>query len=561
MKFSELATYFEELEKTSSRLKIIDILAKLLKKADKNEIERIVYLSLGELAPSFRGIVFNLADQMILRSISTAYGSEIVKTKELYKKLGDLGLVAQKLAEEKKVRGEDFSVNEIYDKLMKAAEEGGEGSQERRINLIAEILKSVDPLSAKFITRIPTGRLRLGFSDKTIIDALAIAKLGGKDKKARLVRAYEVMPDIGLIAKELPTKPVARIGVPVFPMLAQRLNSPKEMVAKMGKVGIEPKFDGLRVQIHYKKGEYHAYTRNLHDISKMFPELTKLSKYIKAKETIIDSEGIGIDEKTKKILDFQSIMTRRRKHEIAETAKSIPANFYCFDILYKDGESLMDKSYIERRKILRETVVNGPILKVDEEVTTDDPKMIGEYYTKKIKEGLEGIMVKKAESSYVSGRTGWRWVKMKEKEGATGKLADTVDSIVMGYTVGKGKRAGFGVGQFLVGIRDRERIKTITKVGTGLTDEQFKELNRRLKKLVVREMPKEYEVSKLLVPDYWVMPSVVVEIAADDITKSPNHTAGLALRFPRLVRFRDDKSPDEATTLSEVKKLFELQKK
>jgi DNA ligase-1 len=131
----------------------------------------------------------------------------------------------------------------------------------------------------------------------------------------------------------------------------------------------------------------------------------------------------------------------------------------------------------------------------------------------------------------------------------------------MGYTLGKGKRASFGVGQFLVGVRDGDNIKTVSKVGTGLTDEQFRELNERLAGIRVREMPKEYRVSKLLIPDFWVLPSIVVEIAADDITKSPNHTAGLALRFPRLVRFRDDKSWDEATTLGEIRKMYKLQKK
>jgi DNA ligase 1 len=168
-------------------------------------------------------------------------------------------------------------------------------------------------------------------------------------------------------------------------------------------------------------------------------------------------------------------------------------------------------------------------------------------------------MVKRYDSAYVPGRTGWRWVKMKEAEEALGKLSDTVDCVVMGYTAGRGKRASFGLGQFLVGVKDGEKIKTVTKVGTGLTDEQFRELKKRLLGSELTEMPKEYEVHKLLEPDFWVNPEVVVEIAADDITKSPTHTAGLALRFPRLVKFRDDKSPDQATTVEEVKKLFKLQ--
>src|SRR5258708_13006321 len=171
-------------------------------------------------------------------------------------------------------------------------------------------------------------------------------------------------------------------------------------------------------------------------------------------------------------------------------------------MLYKDGVSLIGKNYLERRKNLKETVKSDSLLRVDEEKITKDPKEISDFYTKKIKEGLEGIMVKKADSTYIPGRTGWRWVKMKQAELSKGKLSDTVDCIVMGYTVGKGKRVGFGVGQFLVGVLDGEKIKTITKVGTGLTDDQFRELNTRLKKLVVKDMPKQYKFSKILEPNY-----------------------------------------------------------
>ena len=182
-------------------------------------------------------------------------------------------------------------------------------------------------------------------------------------------------------------------------------------------------------------------------------------------------------------------------------------------------------------------------------------------HQKYLKMGLEGVVVKKANAGYVSGRTGWNWVKMKEVEGTRGKLSDTVDCVIMGYSSGKGKRVGFGVGQFLAGIREKDTYKTITKVGTGLTDEQFRELRKRLETVKIQEKPKEYDVNKYLTPDFWVLPDVVVELAADEITISPKHTAGLALRFPRLVKFRDDKKGDQVTTLGELKAMYKLQKK
>jgi DNA ligase-1 len=253
-------------------------------------------------------------------------------------------------------------------------------------------------------------------------------------------------------------------------------------------------------------------------------------------------------------------MTRRRKHEIEKTLQKIRIEFFVFDLLSKNGQSLMDKDYQERRKELEKVVKPGKILKLVGYEVTKDPKRINDLYKQRAKEGYEGIIVKKANATYVPGRTGWRWVKMKQEGTSTAKLADTVDAVVMGYTLGKGKRAQFGVGQFLVGIKKNEKYVTTTKIGTGLTDEQLREMSERLKKLRVKEKPKEYELHRNYIPDYWVIPSLVVEIAADEITVSPTHTAGLALRFPRLVRFRDDKSPKDITTAKELQKMFKIQK-
>lgn len=562
-KFSE---YLDKLEKISSRNEITQILAELFKLVNEKEIDKVIYLSLGTLAPSYRGIIFNIADQMMIRAIALSFEIEADKVKTLYKQKGDLGEVSYELAKKKDCK---LSVLEVYEKLVEVAREGGEGSQERRVEKLAELLMSLDPLSAKFVTRIPLGKLRLGFSDLTIIDALSWMENGDKSAKADLTSAYQVLPDVGYLAKKVKElgikdatynpKPV--LGIPVAPMLAQRLNSPEEMIKKMKEVSVEPKFDGLRVQIHWKEKIIGVFTRNLHNIGEMFPELDNLGEHVNAKEVIFDAEAIGIDEETKKLLDFQTTMNRRRKHDIAEIASRIPVTFYVFDCLYKDGESLMNTSYLKRKEYLKNIVKDENLLKVVEGVKTTDPVTIGNLYKEKFSNGLEGIIVKRVDSNYVPGRTGWRWVKMKQIADAAGKLTDTVDCVVMGYSVGKGKRAGFGVGQFLVGVKDGEKFKTVTKVGTGLTDDQFKQLKAKLEKLVVKEMPKEYEVNKVLNPDYWVAPELVVEIAADDITKSPNHTAEYALRFPRLVNFREDKLPKDATTIKELEEMYKLQNK
>jgi DNA ligase 1 len=571
MKFSELSKYLQKLEDTSSRISITEILAELFKESDQNEIDKIIYLLLGALAPKYENIVFNIAEKMMIQAIASAYDTKSEKVKELYKKSGDLGITSYKFAKESKTNENlKLGVIEVFDELTKIATDEGEGSVERKIDRFAKLLVNLDPLSAKFVTRIPIGKLRLGFSDKTIIDALSWMETGNKSKSGIIEKAFFIRPDVGALAKLVKKSGADAIknitpvlSVPMLPMLAQRLKSPTEMIKKMDEVAVEPKYDGLRIQIHFKRGDngfVKVFTRNMNETSWMFPELAEIGKQLKADEIILDSEAMGVDENTLKLANFQQTMTRRRKHNITETLKNIGIKFYVFDVLFCNDRSCINDTYKDRREILKRIIGKGNILKLVDFKITKDPGVIEELMRKELASGLEGVIVKRADSKYVAGRTGWRWVKMKEEENSKAKLADTLDCVVMGYTRGKGKRSDFGIGQFLAGVKSGEKFVTITKVGTGLTDEQFRELKKRLSNLETKEKPKEYNVHKDLEPDFWVTPSLVVELAADEITKSPNHTAEYALRFPRLVRFRDDKDPDRVTTLSEVKKLFKLQK-
>jgi len=569
MRFSEFSLYLEKLEKTSSRIEITKILADLIKKAESSEIDKICYLVLGSLRPKYEGLVFNLAEKMVIESIAIAYDTQKEDVVSLFKEKGDLGDVALFLSGKKGVKG-DLSVEKTYDLLVEIARDEGEGSQERKINKLSEILSSLGGDSAKFVIRIVLGKLRLGFSDKTILDALSWFESNDKSLKPLLEKAYSVLPDVGFLSlqvKKLGVKKASesispKVGVPVLPMLAQRLKDTREMIEKMKKVAVEPKIDGLRVQIHLLKGKngfVKAYTRNLNEVSWMFPELKKIGDSIKSQAVILDSEAVGVDEKRKKLADFQTTMTRRRKHEIETYSSSVPIKFFVFDILLDGNENLMNFPFDKRKERLKKVVFDSEVVKVVDYQETDSPDEIARLFKENIKKGFEGIMLKKIDSHYVPGRTGWRWVKMKEDEKSEGKLADTVDGVIMGYYLGKGKRTKFGVGGFLVGIVDKDKIKSLTKLGTGLTDDEFYLLKEKLKGLEVKEKPKEYEeVDKTLVPDFWVRPSLVVEIAADEVTKSPIHSSGYALRFPRLVRLREDKDAFSATNVSEIKNLSSL---
>ncbi len=555
MLFSKFNQYLERLEKTQSRLEITAILKELFDETSEQEIREVVYLSLGILAPNYESILLNLAEKMVVRAIAIAYDRDLDEVTKLYKTEGDLGNVAEKLAQYKVLRysfaiSTKYSVHDVYEKLVEIAKDGGEGSQDRKIEKFAELLKNLDPLSVKYVARIPVGKLRLGFSEKTVLDALGIGD-----------EAYNIRPDIGYIAENSKNQKlkdvIPKIGVPVVPMLAARLNSTTEMIKKMGEVSVEPKFDGLRIFIHFKRGfPVQIFTRNMNAIDiNTFPELLEVGKFIKADEVILDTEAVGLDLEREMFLDFQKTIQRRRKHEIEKNSNEIPLQFQVFDILLIDGKSLIDEPYIIRREELVKRIENGKLLRVDENTITKDPEVIKALHEKYLKMGLEGVVVKKSNGKYVSGRTGWNWVKMKEEEGMEGRLSDTLDCIVMGYFSGKGKRAQFGLGKILVGIKDGDRILTLTKVGTGLTEDMLVQIRKRLDKLESKEKPKEYEAQKDLIPDVWAIPSLVVEVSADSISKSTKHSLGLSLRFPRFLKIREDKGLNEATTLEELKNI------
>ena len=566
MLFFDLAKYLEKLEGTSSRLEITSILTDLFDKTISNEIQKVTYLSLGVLAPNYEGVLLNLAEKMMVRAISLAYGLSLENVARLYKKEGDLGSVAEKLAPNVN-NFKKLTVDDVYKKLIDVAKEGGEGSQDKKIELMSNLLKELDPLSVRFVARIPVGKLRLGFSEKTIFDALSQMNSGGKTLRKELDKVFQIYPDPGYITKVVKERGMSglknvkvKTGVPVVPALCQRLDNYQEIVEKMGVVAVERKYDGTRVQIHFnnKKNEIRTYTRNLEESSPMFPELQHMKEWIKADEVILDCEAVGYDRKTNKVLPFQITITRKRKHDVAETAKSIPLRFFVFDILSLNGVSLIDKPYFERRKSLAEIIKNNATIVTDEYYKTDDPTEVQKMHDKFLKEGFEGAVIKMWNGEYLPGRQGWNWVKIKEAEGTSGKLSDTLDLIILGYYLGRGKRAGFGIGAFLVGLRKGESWVSIAKVGTGLTDEEFRELKKNLDRLEMKEKPSNYQVTGALVPDVWVEPSVVVEVAADEITKSPNHAGGVALRFPRLIRFREDKGPKQATTWKEVEEIAKL---
>lgn len=580
MKFAKLATYFEQLESTSSRLELIQILSALFKESkDAHEISEICYLVQGRIAPFYEPIEIGMADKMVSQAIGIAYEVEREEVWNLYQKEGDMGLVAQQLRKEVRIKNQELRVEKVFKQLTEIAHTAGEGSVEKKIRALSELLTSVDALAAKFLVRIPLGKLRLGIGDPTILDALLTAKVGDKSQRKVLEAAYNRTSDLGYIAKHFWTgglnsveKLSVTVGRPIRSELCERLPNPDKVIEKMKEVDAQYKYDGFRVQIHKDGNNVRIFSRNLEETTHMFPELIEATKkQIRAKTAILDGEAIAYHPASEEFLPFQETTKRRRKYNIEETAKELPLKAFIFDMLYKNGKSLLDEPLTTRLKNMQETIEGQETLIPAKSQDIKDPKKLTLLLEEAISKGLEGLVVKKLDSPYEAGGRNFNWVKLKRH--SSGELHDTIDCVILGYIYGKGKRAAFGAGALLVGLYDKKKdmFVTVTRIGTGLSDDEWRSIKEKAKGLEIDHKPAR--VDSLITPSVWVKPELVIEVLADEITRSPLHTAGAvlndgikepgyALRFPRLVSFRDkDKKAEDATTVDELIEMFKDQGK
>lgn len=617
MLFRDFSLHLHNIEQISARLEITAELVRLYQEilnSSPNPQEEIVlasYLLQGSLLPSYQSLDFQMSEKMLLRTLAAvlavvkqspeeddaAVGTlslfaatdhssrtgDLVKSKlqQRYKQLGDMGELFLEVVEQLQVNNpptKQPKLTEVYQALTQIALSGGTGSQEQKIDQLSQLLLQLDPLSAKYVSRIILSKLRLGFSTMTLLDALSFVKHGDKTDSALLERILGKKADLGKLAlayllehRQQPTSELldiyeAEVGVPIQPVLCQRLNSAAEIIDKMGPVIAEPKYDGLRVQVHFKRGgfvagdlDYRAFTRNLEDVTHMFPELAGLGQQLSAEECILDAEAIGIDQQTGGFLAFQDTIQRKRKHNVSAKAAEVPLCFFVFDLLWLDGTSYLDQPLTERKAKLAQIIRPAKFLQNTAYELIADPEQLRQFHEQQLALGLEGAVMKQPNSAYVAGRKSWRWVKIKEEEGSRGKLSDTVDCVMMGYYLGKGKRQQFGLGAILVGVLDRDPqgevvVKSLSKIGTGFSDEQFQQIKVLTDacRSTSNRRPAAYEVDKTLFPDIWLEPQIVLEVAADELSRSPIHAAGVALRFPRLLRVRSDKQWTDATTVAEL---------
>lgn len=568
--------------KTSSRIELTKILSKILKETPKEFVGKVAYLTQGKLHPDFEGIELGMADKSVSKAISRAFGSDSEEIKRLVRKTGDLGDSAFILCGKKSQRSlfeETLSVERVYSTLDEIARASGHGSIDFRIGRLASLLSSGGAIEAKFLVRFATGKLRLGVADYTVLDALAVAFTGDKDNRDTLEKGYNLSSDLGLVADLLATKGLAAVsrikatvGKPIRPMLAERLGSAKEILDKLGGfAAAEYKLDGERIQAHKTRdGKITLFSRRLEVITSHYGDVVNFLKKISAKDFILEGEVVALDKKGK-YLPFQELMHRRRKYGVEQATNEYPASLNAFDLLFLDGEEMVDLPYSDRRKTLEKLFASSKSLESSRlllvpQFSVRSASQVDDLMQESLKNGCEGLVVKDLNSPYRAGARGFAWIKFKPEyvEG----VRDSIDLVVVGANHGMGRRAG-NYGTFLLAAYDKssDTFKTTTKIGTGFSDLDLAKISADLKKMKLKEKSPRVE-SKVGAED-WFEPKIVIEVIASEITLSPVYLAGwglirkdsgLALRFPKFTgHLRVDKAPEDATSVEELLEMYRLQ--
>lgn len=599
MQFAEFATTLQKLESTAARNQLTEMLAEFLPSLSASEIKPAMYLLQGRLVPSFVDLEFNLSQKLALRTLAVylASADEVMKSadneakvQKLFGELGDVGLVAEKLLSELPGAKEKPEINSVYSTLREIALLEGKGSQEGKMAKLGSLLLSLDPLSSRYVCRVVIGNLRLGLSDKTVLDALSWAKVGDKSLRKIIERAYGARADIGELAEIVLQTETANLenvlaeirlkpGVPVAAKLVERERDAESIALRMPDFLVQPKLDGMRAQIHLDElGQVSIFSRNMESLTAMFPDIAAAARKLGVKSLIIDSEAIGYDFENDAYLPFQETMQRRRKYDVGEMADSIPVKAMAFDLLFIDGEDISQEPVELRVQKLRDILAGDTQKTIEllETVEMHDAENLDKYFREKIGAGLEGVIVKKLGTTYDPGTRNFDWIKFKANSQA--EMVDTVDTVVLGYFRGRGVRAKFGIGALLVGVyNDADgKFYTTAKIGTGMKDEDLQRIKQELASLELDKQPENVVVNKILEPDVWVRPEIVAVIDADEITRSPGHTVaidllanfetdthgrGLSLRFPRLkIWNRPDKSAPTTTSPAELVHMFELRR-
>lgn len=602
-----LANTLKEIESNSSRLKMIEILANFFQSViylSSNELAKCIYLMLNQLGPAYEGLELGLGESIIIKAICLATGRQESHIKTELRDKGDLGLIAEtsRVNQTLLFKPKPLTVKVVFERLKLIAEMKGQSSQAKKVEKVQSLIVACRESEARYIVRSLSGKLRIGLAEQSLLVALGRAfvivedyykkdkvpdfegdKFKSKAEHAveSVKAAYNRLPNYDILTKVLLDKGIdgleegcqSMISVPLKPMLAQPSKGVQEVLKKFGdhKFTCEYKYDGERAQIHRSdSGKTYIFSRNQEDTSGKYPDVLKeVGDYIKpdTRSFILDCECVAWDTQEKQILPFQVLSTRKRKTADDDEIK-VKVCLFAFDLLHLNDKSLIKLTLEERRKILRDSFNETPgkfMFAQSHDVQSLDE--IQEILDESVKGHCEGLMVKALDSTYEIAKRSQYWLKLK-KDYLEG-VGDTVDAVVIGAFYGKGKRTGT-YGGFLLACynEDDESFQTVCKLGTGFKDEDLEAHTNFLKQHVIDKPKSYYSVDDSLVPDVWFEAVQVWEIKCADLSLSPVHTAafgaleskkGISLRFPRYLRIRDDKKPEEATNSSQIIHMYNNQ--
>lgn len=553
--FKEFADVCKQIEHISSSLEMTDVVSDMLKSVSTEELPVVTHFVMGDVFPAWSVEQLGVGTSLLYGALSRSSGLSLKDIEDLVRSTGDIGETAvAALGKQKKNQstfsafmGEEpsISIMDVFGRFLDISRSSGAGSQSNKMRNLQFLFNSSSPEEARYLARLAIEDLRIGVGEGIVRDAISKAF----DVPAgEIERGFMVTNDLGLVAvaaKEGGIEEISKLRMeldrPIKMMLAQVTPSIEAAIKDLGMLAVEWKFDGARVQIHKNGDSVNIFSRRLENVTLSLPDLVEAVKlHVDADSAILEGEAVAVDGNGAPRA-FQDILKRfRRKYDVEAMVREIPLTLNLFDILYLNGEVLMDQSLLRRREQLVSCVENCDSIKVDEQVLTDDENVVNEIYAAALRGGHEGVMLKNPEASYSPGKRGKNWLKKKP-------VMETLDLVVIGAEWGYGKRANL-IGSYALACHDPEdgTFLPIGKVATGFSDEQLVELTEVFSELIVGESGREIELK----------PDVVFEIAFEEIQKSTNYGSGYALRFPRLVNVREDKSPEEAETIDRIESIY-----
>jgi len=564
MDYLVLAEIYEKLERVPSKLKKTEILTELFSKTPVEDLPTVVLLCQGIVYPKYHMMELGVAVQMMIRAIAKATGFSTDQIEKKFKQTGDLGLTAEECVKSKKqstLMKKKLTLDFVFNNLKKLATIVGEGSQERKLNMISELIVSAKPKEARYIVRTILEELRIGAAEGIIRNSIiqAFFKTDVKEEKEKISAiveyAWNITTDFGEVAKiakedgiEGLKKIRIKLGRPIQVMLGEKVETIKELFDEFGEMAIEKKYDGARIQIQKQSDKIWLFTRREEEVTKQFPDLVELcKKCLKADECIVEGELLGINAKNYSPLPFQVLSQRiHRKYDIERMTKEIPIQMNLFDIVFLEGNVLLKKPFRERRKILEKLVKIIPNkFQIAEQIITGDQKEAEKFYKKALDDKHEGVMMKVLESPYVFGRHVGTMYKLKP-------IMETLDLVIIGATWGEGTRTSW-LTSYILACRDPDTGKLLEcgMMSTGLSEEEYKQMTETLKPLIISEKGRTVKVK----------PKIVLEVGYSEIQKSTNYSSGFALRFPRFLRIRPEKGIEEVDTIERVGELYKSQGK